>query len=65
MTSVEQFSSYLFSRVKFTFLLNSFMLWAYTQFCEKNSLYNKECNALCTFRKAEPSNYRITGTKAD
>ena len=38
MTSVEQFSSYLFSRVKSTFLPNSFMLWAYEQFCEGNGL---------------------------
>lgn len=38
MTSVEQFSYYLFSRVKSTFLPNSFILWAYTQFCEKNGL---------------------------
>lgn len=38
MTSVEQFSSYLFSRVKSTFLPNSFMLWAYKQFCEGNGL---------------------------
>lgn len=38
MTSIELFSHYLFSRVKSTFLPNSFMLWAYTQFCEKNSL---------------------------
>lgn len=34
MTSVEQFSYYLFSRVKSTFLPNAFMLWAYEQFCE-------------------------------
>ena len=38
MTSIELFSHYLFSRVKSTFLPNSFILWAYTQFCEKNSL---------------------------
>lgn len=38
MTSVEQFSYYLFNRVKSTFLPNSFILWAYTQFCEKNGL---------------------------
>ena len=38
MTSVEQFSYYLFSRVKSTFLPNSFMLWAYKQFCEENGL---------------------------
>lgn len=38
MTSVEQFSYYLFSRVKSTFLPNSFMLWAYKQFCEGNGL---------------------------
>lgn len=38
MTSIEQFSYYLFSRVKSTFLPNSFILWAYTQFCEKNGL---------------------------
>lgn len=38
MTSVEQFSSYLFSHVKSTFLPNSFMLWAYKQFCEGNGL---------------------------
>ena len=34
MTSVEQFSYYLFGRVKSTFLPNSFMLWAYNQFCD-------------------------------
>lgn len=38
MTSVEQFSSYLFSRVKSTFLPNAFMLWAYEQFCEEIGL---------------------------
>ena len=38
MTSIELFSHYLFSRVKSTFLPNSFMLWAYTQFCEGNGL---------------------------
>lgn len=38
MTSVEQFSYYLFSRVKSTFLPNAFMLWAYEQFCERIGL---------------------------
>ena len=38
MTSVEQFSYYLFSRVKSTFLPNSFMLWAYNQFCDEIGL---------------------------
>lgn len=58
MTSVEQFSSYLFSRVKSTFLPNSFMLWAYEQFCEENGLVKGTKEAFHKeLKDALPSNW--------
>lgn len=63
MTSVEQFSSYLFSRVKSTFLPNSFMLWAYEQFCEENGLVKGTKEAFHKeLKDALPSNWIFKST---